>query len=154
MEKLDIFSQNLIALRKRLKLKQGQILDIKASTWGNYENGKSTPYLGEFVKICKYFGVSESHILHNPHLISEIEAGKIKVNSTPNSTSNYTPNQEVYLQFNEDQGLYMKKEDANIVLAHMKDTMKTKDALITALQAQIEMYKVQLEECKKASKAG
>jgi transcriptional regulator with XRE-family HTH domain len=141
-------------LRKRKRLKQDQILDIKPSTWSNYEQGTSTPVLKDFIKICQFFGVTETQILHNIHLIEDIEAGKISLENTPKSTPKYTPNQEVYLQFNEDQGLYMKKEDANIVLAHMKDTMKTKDALITALQAQIEMYKVQLDECKKALKAG
>jgi len=154
MEKLQIFSNNLKLLRKRLRLKQDQVLDIKPSTWSNYEQGSSTPVIKDLIRICQFFGISETQVLHNPHLIEDIESGKIQVNSTPNSTPNYTPNPEIYLQFNEEQGLYMKKNEADIVLTHMRDTMKTKDALITALDRENAMLRAQLDECKKALKAG
>lgn len=154
MDKLKIFSENLRGLRKSLGKKQGEILDIKASTWGNYESGASTPILKDFIKICEFFGVTEFEILNDTHLTDDPITKKKSGKNTPNSTPNYTPNHEVYLQFNEDQGLYLKKNEADVVLTHMRDSMKTKDALIAALQAQIEMYKVQLDECKKALKAG
>lgn len=41
------------------------IIGFGGTTWTNYENNRSYPGLEDFIKICKYFEVSETDLLHN-----------------------------------------------------------------------------------------
>lgn len=58
---------NLKWLREQRGLRQSNIpgsVGFKSSTWNNYERGVSKPGLDDLIKISKYFGVSETELLH------------------------------------------------------------------------------------------
>ena len=58
---------NLKYLREQKGLKQSDlkaVMGFKSTTWNNYEKGVSKPGLDDLIKISKYFGYSESEILH------------------------------------------------------------------------------------------
>lgn len=64
---MKYFSKNVRFLREQAGLKQldfEKLLNIKRTTWNNYESGLSKPSLEAFVSIAEYFDVSESDILH------------------------------------------------------------------------------------------
>ena len=63
----DNFSNNLVFLRKQSGLNQTQLAEsvgFTKSQWNNYETGKSYPKFLDFLKISKYFDVSESDLVH------------------------------------------------------------------------------------------
>ena len=62
-----VLGRNLLFLRKSKGWQQSEIytaIGIKASTWGNYENFVSQPNLDVLILISKYFGITESELLH------------------------------------------------------------------------------------------
>ncbi|HET8885592.1 MAG TPA: helix-turn-helix transcriptional regulator [Salinimicrobium sp.] len=75
---LKFLPDNLKYLRKSKELSQDEMCmelgealgfvkengEPKRSKWSNYETGKSQPDLKSFVKIAKFFGVTESNLLH------------------------------------------------------------------------------------------
>lgn len=61
------FKLNLNFLVDQTKKKQGEVaieIGIKVSTFNNYLAGVSNPTLDGLIQISKYFGVSESSLLH------------------------------------------------------------------------------------------
>ena len=65
---MKYFPKNLQYLRGKLNLNQGEMSDsigFKRSTWNGYENSKSVPNLSDFIKICEYFDISESDLIHS-----------------------------------------------------------------------------------------
>jgi len=78
---MKYFSKNVRFLRQQAGLSQAdmeQKLEIKRSTWNNYESGLSKPYIDVLVTIARFFDVTESDLLHvnlyknstdaNPHI--------------------------------------------------------------------------------------
>lgn len=64
---MKYFSKNVRFLRQQAGLRQydvEKVLDVKRTTWNNYESGLSRPTLEGFVQIAQYFDVSESDLLH------------------------------------------------------------------------------------------
>jgi transcriptional regulator with XRE-family HTH domain len=60
-------AKNLKFLRLQKNLKQldlRAVIGFKPTTWNNYESGVSKPGLDDLIKISKYFGYSETDILH------------------------------------------------------------------------------------------
>lgn len=64
---MEFFSVNLKYLREQRKMTQAELSadsGFSRTSWNNYENSLSTPNLGDFVKIAKYFDISETDLLH------------------------------------------------------------------------------------------
>lgn len=64
---MNFFATNLKYLRKLRGLRQHEMatqLDIERTTYNAYELEKSQPYMSVFIRICDFFGISESDILH------------------------------------------------------------------------------------------
>jgi transcriptional regulator with XRE-family HTH domain len=64
---MEIFAKNAKFLRELYGLTQADmfaVLGVKRSTWNNYEIGLSKPFIDVLVRISKYFGVSETDLLH------------------------------------------------------------------------------------------
>lgn len=65
--KFLFFGKNLKYLRKQKGLNQTEMpnsIGFKASTWSGYELEKSFPKFEDFLKICEYFDISETDLLH------------------------------------------------------------------------------------------
>ncbi|MCU0428902.1 MAG: helix-turn-helix domain-containing protein [Cytophagaceae bacterium] len=78
--KTIVFGNNLKYLRTRAGLTQDDmltVLGIKRTTWANYENGSSTPYITELMKISDFWGIDETNLLRNEHLKKDVEQGKL-----------------------------------------------------------------------------
>lgn len=94
-----MLGKNLLFLRKLKGWQQSEIqakLDIKASTWGNYETGISQPNLNVLIYISKYFGISETDLLHkdlstDAHLIEKLKGEKNHENAHLNAHPNAHP---------------------------------------------------------------
>jgi transcriptional regulator with XRE-family HTH domain len=101
MEKL--LGKNLLFLRKTKGWQQAEIpskLDIKATTWGNYETGTSQPNLDVLMSISKFFGVSETDLLHkdlstDAHLIEKLKGDKNHKNAHLNAHPNAHPSTKI-----------------------------------------------------------
>lgn len=64
---MKYFSRNIRFLRQQAGLTQADIerkLEIKRSTWNNYESGLSKPYVEVLIGIAKFFDVAEGDLLH------------------------------------------------------------------------------------------
>lgn len=64
---MKYFSKNIRFLRQQAGLSQADIerkLEIKRSTWNNYESGLSKPYVEALIVIAKFFDVTEGDLLH------------------------------------------------------------------------------------------
>lgn len=62
------FRKNLSYLRSKKSMKLsviGKEMGFSASQWSNYEQGISFPKFLDLIKIAKYFGVSETDLIHN-----------------------------------------------------------------------------------------
>jgi transcriptional regulator with XRE-family HTH domain len=73
---MKYLAKNLKWLRTQRGLKQTDLLKIigfKSTTWNNYEKGVSKPGLDDMMKISKYFGYTETDILHR-----DLEVNKIR----------------------------------------------------------------------------
>ena len=98
---MENFSKNLKLLRESRGFSQKQMsefINVNPTTWNNYETGVSNPNLSGLIEISNFFGVSESELLHNVHLISDLDVSKKQGKSTPKSTPNGTPNLPKELQ--------------------------------------------------------
>lgn len=80
---MNNFSLNVQILRKSNGLKQSDFEDIniKRTTWNNYEAGKSEPDIDTILRIAKFFEVDLETLLvkdlsKNQHLISKIDTLK------------------------------------------------------------------------------
>ena len=73
---MEYFTNNLIFLRKKAKLRQSELaaeLNLSLSRYSNYETGHSRPSIEIMLDISKYFGVSiddliTTEISKKPHL--------------------------------------------------------------------------------------
>ena len=77
---MDFLEKNFKILRIKSGLNQAQLsisLGFSKGAWNNYERGKSTPSIGDLLKISKYFGLSPSKLLEsdisNVHLNKKTE---------------------------------------------------------------------------------
>ena len=84
---MELLKNNFIFLREKSGLNQAQLslsLNFSRGTWNNYEKGKSTPSLEDFIKISKYFGYTASQLLEqdlkNVHLTENKENSKFAEN--------------------------------------------------------------------------
>ena len=76
---MQYLQENFIYLRIRSGLNQSQlstVLGFSKGTWNNYETGKSTPSLGDFFNISKYFGVTASQLLETDLKIVHLNINK------------------------------------------------------------------------------
>jgi transcriptional regulator with XRE-family HTH domain len=64
---MNYFKKNIhfIRSKKELTLKEMSLkIGFTASQWNNYELGYSFPKFLDLIKISKYFGISESDLIH------------------------------------------------------------------------------------------
>jgi len=88
---MNNFSLNIQILRKSNGLKQSDFEDIniKRTTWNNYEAGKSEPDIDTILRISKFFEVDLETLLvkdlsKNQHLVSKIDTLKKPAASAEN----------------------------------------------------------------------
>lgn len=145
--------KNLLYLRRLKGWNLSEIkdrLDINLSTWGNYENDVSQPNLDVLMKISKFFGISESDLLHedlkekgNLNINSDDEKFKENSNLNRNVKSNLIPENEEFKThrktvetafnyvLNEDQALYSiheKLEDLYSKIADLANKVSQMEA--------------------------
>ncbi len=61
------FGENIKKLRKDKGLKLHDMpkkIGIKPTTWGGYERNESHPKLLDLIKICEFFDISETDLIH------------------------------------------------------------------------------------------
>ncbi len=64
---MDIFSKNLIYLRKKLNLTQEKLsenIGFKRSKYAGYEAGKSKPEYNSLIRLCEYYDVSVDNLIY------------------------------------------------------------------------------------------
>lgn len=140
---MDSFKKNIRALREYLGLNYEQILEnlnIKRTTWSNYENGVSNPNLEDFVKIAKFFGVTETDFLHNESLIEVYIPPEKLGKSKPKGEPKRKPNGQNVAIFEEPEAKYGVSEVAknkDETIAALQEVIITQKALIQALTTQL-----------------
>lgn len=75
-----IFSKRLKALRTEKKMTQddvAKILDIRRSTYGEYERGRIIPPTDKITALGDYFGVSVDYLLGNTNFTTHAEKNSI-----------------------------------------------------------------------------
>jgi len=86
---MNRFAENIVQLRQRFNLKQGEVADrigIHRKNWSNWENKLSQPSVDGLLKICLFFGVSLADLVsgksedatldgHEPEMINKIVNG-------------------------------------------------------------------------------
>lgn len=91
---MSLFSANLKHLRLGSGKKSSELLDtigFKQSQWNNYENDVSKPRFDDLVKIAKYFGVSESDLIHSDLTKSNLTAKGFEYKNTAKSNLKSNP---------------------------------------------------------------
>lgn len=76
--KKNYFADNLKHLRKLKGLAQSEMhtdIGFTRTQWNGYENKKSFPKLEDFVKIAKYFDISETDLWHKDLTNVHLKAG-------------------------------------------------------------------------------
>jgi transcriptional regulator with XRE-family HTH domain len=136
---LKYLAKNLKWLRERRGIKQSEIeayIGFKSTTWNNYEKGVSKPGLDDLVKMSKYFGVTETQLLHKD--VSKLK----KINTAdPGSADRY--NNPDAGMVNEDPAEYKR-------LCEIKDKIiEDKDKIIQAQQGQIDALKLATSQMEK-----
>jgi transcriptional regulator with XRE-family HTH domain len=91
---MNHFALNIQILRKSNGLKQSDFegINIKRTTWNNYESGKSEPDIDTILRISTFFEVDLETLLvkdlsKNQHLVSKIDTLKLPVTSETNELS-------------------------------------------------------------------
>jgi transcriptional regulator with XRE-family HTH domain len=91
---MNNFALNIQILRKSNGLKQSDFegINIKRTTWNNYESGKSEPDIDTILRISTFFEVDLETLLvkdlsKNQHLVSKIDTLKLPVTSETNELS-------------------------------------------------------------------
>jgi len=89
---MDYFGLNVKHLRLAKKLKTSEMFDsigFTQSQWNNYERGVSFPKFEDLIKIAKYFGVTETELIHtdlsNGKVLENENTAENKANSKLNS---------------------------------------------------------------------
>ncbi len=83
---MENFAQNLRFVREQKGLNQSQIkelLGFNRTTWNGYETGNSTPNFSDLVKIARYFGITETDLIH-----SDLKKGKVIAKSNTEKNEN------------------------------------------------------------------
>lgn len=153
------FGKNLAYLRERKGLNQSQVtdfIDVSRATWSDYERGRSEPNMKTLFDIARFFSIPiDWLILPNVDLIIKLDEQENSGESRPKSRPNSRPKSaidEVYMVFGEDKGTYLTKDSADVVLSYLKETLKSKDALIAALERENSLLRNQIDEMKKDKK--
>ena len=127
------FAKNLKYLREKNNLTQADMLseiDIKRSTWNNYEARTSKPNIDVLMKIAKYFAFSETELLHAD--ISKLMSLSQKINKNKTIPNKQSNTEKIF------EALLNNKDE---IIALQKATIKMKEAKIQALKHEIENLK-------------
>jgi transcriptional regulator with XRE-family HTH domain len=142
---LKYLAKNLKLLRESKEIKQNEThtyIGFKPTTWNNYEREVSKPNLDDLIRISKYFGVSETQLLHEDlakagNLIKKGGGGKSEDNGKVNG--NGISNLSV---LNEEAEGYK-------TLLELKDqVILDKEKIITTQQEQIDALKLAVSQMK------
>ena len=134
---MKYLAKNLKWLREKRGIKQSEIgayIGFKSTTWNNYEKGVSKPGLDDLVKMSKYFGVTETQLLHKD--VSKLK----KINAANAGSADHNPDSGAV---NEDPAEYKR-------LCEIKDKIiGDKDRIIQAQQGQIDALKLATSQMEK-----
>jgi transcriptional regulator with XRE-family HTH domain len=126
-------AKNLKWLREQRHLKQSDIegvIGFKSTTWNNYEKGVSKPGLDDMIKISKYFGYSETEILHKDLSVKKVTTTSRKTGKDIEGESMVSEGEVEY-----------KK------MCEIKDKIiEDKERIITAQQGQIDVLKLMAKQ--------
>jgi transcriptional regulator with XRE-family HTH domain len=134
---MKYFSKNIRFLRQQAGLSQADIerkLEIKRSTWNNYESGLSKPYVEALIVIAKFFDVAEGDLLHL-NLSKETSGAKQHLTNKPG----YSDAEELNAT---------TVEDLRKTITAMEKVIASEERLKTELQQQLEVANKSIAEYK------
>lgn len=146
------FSKNLIFIREKKKMTQQQIADfvgVKRNSWNNYENEKSVPNLGLFMKIANLFDISTEKLLY-----ADLSKGNLiqKTTDPEDQKKGNLISNPIGNLIAENEEKYTSDVSPGEMIAALKNSLKDKDkiieskeALISHLNAEIATLKRNLE---------
>lgn len=147
---MKYFSKNIRFLRQQAGLSQADIerkLEIKRSTWNNYESGLSKPYVEALIVIAKFFDVTEGDLLHL-NLSKNSADAKQHITNRPG----YSDAEQINAT---------TVEDLRKTITVMEKVIASEERLKNELQHQLEIasksiadYKSRLQEITRKSKSG
>lgn len=140
---MNNFSLNIQILRKSNGLKQSDFeqIDIKRTTWNNYESNKSEPDIDTILRIANFFEVDLETLLvkdlsRNQHLVSKIDMlKKPAVNAETDLNSTMAM---------EEKTQYHTKNTKN-----MQQVIDTQKQLIDSLNTNVELLKNHIKQLEK-----
>jgi transcriptional regulator with XRE-family HTH domain len=128
---LKYLAKNLKWLREKAGLKQRDLpgaIGFKSTTWNNYEKGVSKPGLDDLIKISKYFGVTETELLHE-----DLQGKNLLSGPKPFSEKNI---------FHEEEIEYKK-------ISELKDKIiRNKEKIIASQQGELDSLRLQNQQLK------
>lgn len=143
---MKYFSKNIRFLRQQAGLSQADIerkLEIKRSTWNNYESGLSKPYVEALIEIAKFFNVTEGDLLHL-NLSKNSAAAKQHITNRPG----YSDAEQINAT---------TVEDLRKTISAMEKVIASEERLKSELQHRLEAanksiaeYKSRLQEAQKS----
>ena len=140
---MNNFALNIQILRKSNGLKQSDFEDIniKRTTWNNYEAGKSEPDIDTILRIANFFEIDLETLLvkdlsKNQHLISKIDMLK-----KPATHTETDPNSGMAM---EEKTLYQTENAKN-----MQQVIDTQKQLIDSLNTNVALLQGRVKELEK-----
>jgi transcriptional regulator with XRE-family HTH domain len=140
---MNNFVLNIQILRKSNGLKQSDFegINIKRTTWNNYESGKSEPDIDTILRISTFFEVDLETLLvkdlsKNQHLVSKIDTLKLPVPSETNELSSNMAMEEK-TQYN--------TENAK----NMHQVIETQKQLIESLNTNVQLLQGRIKQLEK-----
>ncbi len=137
---MNFFALNIQILRKAAELNQGdfeELIDVKRTTWNNWENDKSEPDIDEILRISDLFKVSVDDLLrkdfsNDVEVMHKIESIKKTTKSIGKSIGNGIGKDQNITKVEEPKGEYsMKSKDE--IIADQRHIIDTQKALINSL---------------------
>ncbi|MGN7787383.1 helix-turn-helix domain-containing protein [Niabella sp. 22666] len=120
------FGQNLKFLREKNNWKQSQMIDlvgVKASTWGMWENEKSYPNFLDLLKISNYFGVKETELIHSDLSNAHLNEKNGSTENAENAHLNAHPFAHLNSE-NDHQKLSTKKLETPVIKYEVKEVIR------------------------------
>lgn len=133
---MNNFSLNIQILRKSNGLKQSDFEDIniKRTTWNNYEAGKSEPDIDTLLRIAHFFEVDLETLLvkdlsKNQHLISKIDTLK-----KPATAAESSPKSNIAM---EEKAHYENAKNLQQVIDTQKQLIESLNTNVSLLQKRV-----------------
>lgn len=124
---MDLFSTRLKTLRKerdRTQEEMAKLLNIRRSTYGEYERGKIVPPMDKMKVLADYFGVSVDYLFGN----TNFETHKERNEANPMDISKQMKIMLEYLQDNQAaltyDGELLDKESRELLLSSLENSIR------------------------------